>query len=87
MHLFQKHLTENRKIFKGSKNKDTDHLNEKYQTMRNGDLLQYVKIIDKEKKNKILGKRSKNLPDEYVVFEITKVPLKKRGRKKLELDG
>jgi hypothetical protein len=42
-----------------------------------------VKILDNQKKNKILGKRSS---EDFLVFEITRIPTKKRGRKKLDLD-
>ena len=73
--LFQNHLT-NYKSHK--KNLDCDCLNEKYQHMKKGDLLEYVKVLDKDKKRKILGKRN---ADDKLIFEITRLDRKKRGRK------
>ena len=46
--------------------------------MKKGDLLEYVKIIDKDKQRKILGKRS---AEDKLIFEITRIDRKKRGRK------
>ena len=51
--------------------------------MKKGDLLEYVKILSKDKKQKILGKRS---ADDMLVFEVTRVERKKRGRKAAEFN-
>ena len=51
--------------------------------MKKGDLLEYVKILDKDKKRKILGKRS---ADDMLIFEVTRIEKKKRGRKAAELN-
>ena len=63
--------------------RDCSCLTEKYQIMKKGDLLEYVKILSKDKKQKILGKRS---ADDMLVFEVTRVERKKRGRKAAEFN-
>ena len=46
VHLFRNHLLN----FKPEDSRDTSVLNEKYQIMKKGDLLEYVKILSKDKK-------------------------------------